>query len=145
MCKLLVALSEHSIDHIASHLSTPRVQSFIRLLFTYTALPGYYGIDEEESEMTLSFWYLLQEALWNVDYGDDDAAESALTDWAESVQGKQDSRQASEEPKSNPGVATPIYAELVQVLKRKVSWPGKAELATWTKGRYLFFSEYPES
>ena len=83
--------------------------------------------------MTLSFWYLLQEALWNVDYGDD-TAESALEDWAESIQGNQGSRQASEEPKSNPSVATPIYAELVQVLKRKVTWPGKAELATWTKG-----------
>lgn len=138
LCKLLVALGEHSINYVASHLSTPRVQTFVRIVFSYTALPGYYGVDEEESEMTLSFWYLLQEALWNVDYGDD-LAEAALGDWAESVQGGSSSRQASEEPsRSDYGAVTPIYAELVRVLKRKATWPERAELARWTKGMLIY-------
>ncbi|EJD04736.1 ARM repeat-containing protein [Fomitiporia mediterranea MF3/22] len=142
LCKLLVALGEHSINYIATHLSQPRVQTFVRLLFSYTALPGSYGVDEDESEMTLSFWYLLQEALWTVDYGDD-LAEAALEDWAESVQGGGTSRQGSVEP-SRPdyGAATPIYTELVQVLKRKVTWPEKTELARWTKDQIDAFQVY---
>ncbi|KAH8115086.1 ARM repeat-containing protein [Phellopilus nigrolimitatus] len=142
LCKLLVALGEHSINYVAMHLSTPRVQTFVHLLFAYTALPGYFGVDEEESEMTLSFWYLLQEALWSVDYGDSEA-EAALADWAESVQGTGESGQkVKESSRSDPGAATPIYAELVQVLKRKVTWPERAELATWARDQVDKFQVY---
>ncbi|KAI5120002.1 hypothetical protein M0805_008463 [Coniferiporia weirii] len=142
LCKLLVALGEHSVNYVTIHLSSPHVQTFVRLLFAYTALPGYFGTDEEESEMTLSFWYLLQEALWSADYGNDTASGS-LADWAESVQGTSGSRQGSSEPEqSDPSAATPIYAELVQVLKRKVTWPPKAELTTWTKDQAEKFQVY---
>jgi len=44
------------------------VEDFLRLVLTYTRLPGYYGVDEEESEMTLGFWYLFQEALRSTDF-----------------------------------------------------------------------------
>lgn len=135
LCKLSVALGEHSINYIASHLSTPLVQTFVRLVMTYTSLPGYYGVDEEESEMMLSFWYLLQEALWSVDYGGDVAVD-ALAEWAESIQGKNnDTRPDYEEFKApDHGPARPIYAELIQVLKRKVTWPRRTDLARWTRG-----------
>ncbi|OCB89261.1 ARM repeat-containing protein [Sanghuangporus baumii] len=135
LCKLLVSLGEHSISYIASHLSTTRVQNFVRMLITYTSLPGYYGVDEEESEMTLSFWYLLQEALWSVDYGVD-VAEDALAEWAESIQGKSsDARPDYEEFKApDHGPARPIYIELIQVLRKKVTWPRRSELARWTRG-----------
>ena len=33
-------------------------------------LPGYYGANEEASEMTLGFWYLFQGSLWSVEYDD---------------------------------------------------------------------------
>ncbi|THH07205.1 hypothetical protein EW145_g3549 [Phellinidium pouzarii] len=142
LCKLLVALGEHSINYVASHLSAPRVQTFVRLLFSYTALPGRFGTDEEESEMTLSFWYLLQEALWSVDYGGD-AADAALSDWAESIQGGSSSMQSSGEPsQSDPGAAKPIYNELVQVLKKKVTWPNRAELSSWSKDQVDKFLVY---
>lgn len=118
LCKLLVALGEHSINHFAAHIAQPAVQGFLKLLLAYTALPGWYGADEEESEMTLGFWYLLQEALWSVDYaayeGQGDAVESAQ--WA---------------------VAQALYMELVATLKRKVTWPGKQQLAGWAKGECL--------
>jgi hypothetical protein len=84
LCKLLVALGDHSATYLASNIAssitvstgpstTPTtrghlVQNFLRLLLAYTGLPGFYGIDEEESEMTLGFWYLFQEALWAVDF-----------------------------------------------------------------------------
>lgn len=134
LCKLLVALGEHSTNYFATNLSTPPVQTFVRLLFTYTSLPGYYGVDEEESEMTLSFWYLLQESLWSVDFGDGySEAEDALVDWAESIQGP-DAGAVRAQSGSQPGAAVPIYMELVQALKRKVTWPEKEVLATWTRG-----------
>jgi len=89
LCKLLVALGEHSADYLALQLALPQVQTFFTLMLGFSSLPGYYGLDEDVSEvsffsfatpflaagrltrfsllrlvqMTLGFWSLFQEAL----------------------------------------------------------------------------------
>jgi hypothetical protein len=76
LCKLLVALGDHSTMYFASNITSSKpvhgtlsgtvysrghlVQKCLYLLLRYTGLPGYYGVDEEASEMTLGFWYLFQ-------------------------------------------------------------------------------------
>lgn len=132
LCKLLVALGEHASDYIASHIQTSGVKTFMRLLLAFTSLPGYYGVDEEESEMTLMFWCELQETLWSsIDRVGD--AEEAVVDWAESV-GQNDADEDGESGSYEPGVSGPIYTELVQIFKRKVAWPPRNVLSTWPKG-----------
>ena len=101
------------------------VQNFLRLLLAYAALPGYYGVDEEESELTFNFWYLFQEALWSAEYeqefefGDGDVNAPPGTDKTEQAQWR---------------VAKAVYLELVQVLRRKVVWPEAVTLRTWNRG-----------
>ncbi|KAL7414593.1 armadillo-type protein [Mrakia frigida] len=63
LCKLLVALGEHSAHYLALNLALPEVQTFFTLMLGFSSLPGYYGLDEDVSEMTLGFWSLFQEAL----------------------------------------------------------------------------------
>ena len=86
--------------------------------------------------MTLSFWYLLQESLWSVDWTTEDdgpgAAEAALLDWVESKTSEKEMQ--SIPTNSNIMAATSIYMELVKVLRRKVTWPPQNELATWPRG-----------
>jgi len=103
-------------------------QAFLRLLLAYTGLPGYFGMDEEESEMTLPFWYLFQEALWSTDFyisrdgdgdGDGDGDE-------EVVASKEDVHAAQ------VGMAKAVYSELVRVLRRKVVFPVQGN--GWSKG-----------
>jgi hypothetical protein len=53
ICKLLVALGEHSSDYLALNLGQPQVQVFYSLMLGYTGIQGYYGIDEEISEVRL--------------------------------------------------------------------------------------------
>ena len=53
-CKLVTALGEHSTQYLAAHLNDPLVQAFMKVALGYTGFPGYYGIDEEESEVCLS-------------------------------------------------------------------------------------------
>ena len=86
-------------------MDNPEVQNFLNMLLRYTGFPGIYGLDEEESEMTLGFWYLLQEALWAADY--------------ETDEGKY-------------AVSTALYNELVSVLRRKITWP--KDISEWMKG-----------
>ena len=104
------------------------ISNFLNLILVYTSLPGYFGVDEDESEMTLAFWYLFQEALWSADIevpdGDlDDAAQKK----AEQDQWR---------------VAKAVYSELVQVLRRKVVWPEKSLLNGWSRGAPYDISFY---
>jgi hypothetical protein len=152
-CKLLVAMGDHSTSYLASNVAstaqvqiqtpipsrstTPTkghlVQTFLKLLLSYTSLPGFYGADEEESEMTLGFWYLFQEAIWSAAcYVDPDEEDGGFGF-------------GSGSGKAGGGVDTDagsmckaVYAELVGVLRRKVRWPGDRELAGWAKGESSF-------
>ncbi|KAF8147686.1 armadillo-type protein [Crassisporium funariophilum] len=147
LCKLLVALGDHSTQYIAVNISssmpvptsstTPPTtkahltQNFLRLLLGYTGLPGYYGIDEEESEMTLGFWYLFQEALWNTDYylgdGEDDRAPAPP-----------ETREGGEAQQVL--LAKAVYSELVQILRRKVVFPPAG--SGWSRDQIDKFQVY---
>ena|ERR1700722_406840 len=148
-CKLLVAIGDHSISYIANNLASPTlvaskplvpnsphsrasiVQKFIQILMAYTSLPGYYGVDEEDSEMTLGFWYLLQEALWSADYSHEAGEETVI-----------DSDDVSEKQKEHWAIVKAVYNELMKVLKKKVAWPASEHLIGWTSGE-KFHKKYP--
>ncbi|CAE6366671.1 unnamed protein product, partial [Rhizoctonia solani] len=114
VCKLITALGEHSTQYLAAHLNETNVQKFMEVALGYTGFPGWYGIDEEESEMVLPFWYLLEEALLDADYVGDQNGEL----W---------------------GVAKAIYLQLVRILQRKVTWPAEPG---WAKDQRDKFSNY---
>ncbi|KAG1808060.1 armadillo-type protein [Suillus subaureus] len=133
LCKLLVALGDHSTMYFASNITSLKpipgtpyrrayfVQKFLHLLLKYTGLQGYYGVDEEESEMTLGFWYLFQESLWSVEYEDqaeDQGGIPSLLDVKE---------------KEQWAVVNAVYVQLVEILRRKVMWPDQRTLSYWAK------------
>jgi hypothetical protein len=92
------------------------VQAFLRLVLSFSALPGNYGVDEEESERVLGFWYLFQEALWMVEFA---PSESEVV----------------VREKEMWALAKAVYAELVAVLRNKVRWPTPP--SGWAKGARL--------
>ena len=90
-------------------------------MLAYTNLPGYWGSDEEESDLTLGFWYLFQEALWSVDpeFEDDETA----------------IRQSATPEGEQATVSRAVYYELVVALRRKVEWPNRQTFSYWTRGQ----------
>lgn len=144
LCKLLTALGDHSASYLAANIASSALitllpssippgvppaelsntkgqlsQTFLRLLLAYTGFPGYYGVDEDVSEMTLGFWYMLQEALWNNDFYFPDGEEP-------------DPNSAQIEMGDQSGVAKALYVQLVQVLRRKITWPSPGH--DWPRG-----------
>ncbi|RPD67702.1 hypothetical protein L226DRAFT_61850 [Lentinus tigrinus ALCF2SS1-7] len=81
--------------------------------------------------MTLSSWYLFQEALWTADYGFDVAEDG------------DSGTQADERGRDMMPVAEAVYAELVSVLRRMVVWPPRAVLGGWVKGMSRRFAVFP--
>jgi hypothetical protein len=117
LCRLLAGLGDHSTAYLAKNLNAPLVQAFLHIMLSFTALPGSYGVDEEESERTLGFWYLLQEALWEVEFPPETEVTREKEMWV---------------------LAKAVYAELVAALRNKVRWP--LPTAGWAKGAW--FSSY---
>jgi hypothetical protein len=116
LCRLLAGLGDHSTTYLAENLHTQQlVQAFLRLVLAFSALPGSYGADEEESERVLGFWYLFQEALWTVEFPPESEASHEKEMWA---------------------LAKAVYAELVAVLRNKVRWPTPP--SGWAKGTPAF-------
>jgi hypothetical protein len=145
LCKLIVALGDHSTSYIAQNISSVMptsagpnappttkghlTQNFLRLLLAYTGLPGYYGVDEEESEMTLGFWYLFQEALWSTNlYADDNGRPYSPAP---------EDKDTGGQPKQVL-MAKAVFSELVQVLRRKVAFPPAG--SGWSRGGVFFFA-----
>ena len=130
-CKLLVALGEQSTSYFATNITSRAtvspsgpmksylVQAYLRTLLSYTGLPGYAGLDEDESEMTLAFWYLFQESLWTADYHPDFDEDGTGPSGLEGEQAT---------------VTQALYRELVQILRRKVVWPSGI---SWSRGKHL--------
>ncbi|GJJ09063.1 hypothetical protein Clacol_003285 [Clathrus columnatus] len=129
LCKLLCALGDHSAMHFSASLSSLPTQNFIRLMLGYTGFPGWFGVDEEDSELCLAFWYLLQESLWSVDFAND-------------VEADENKSQLIEVEEKEMQIANEIYTQLVGVLKRKITWPPKAILSQWSKDQVDRFAQY---
>ncbi|KAF8835272.1 ARM repeat-containing protein [Paxillus ammoniavirescens] len=141
-CKLIVTLGDHSNTYFASNITSQKsvpgtshtrshlVQSFLRLLLGYTGLPGYYGVDEEESEMTLGFWYLFQESLWSVEYDEDDEERGSIPP------------SSDVEERNRLAIVNVVYVELVKVLRSKVAWPPQSMLSGWAKDQVEKFQVY---
>lgn len=58
LCKMLVAVGDHSLDYITKHIHAPSVLAYLEILLGFTGFPGWYGVDEFESDVsTWSFAY----------------------------------------------------------------------------------------
>ncbi|KAG8848646.1 hypothetical protein FRB96_001053 [Tulasnella sp. 330] len=117
-CKLILALGEHSAVYIAEHMLDPNVQTLMRVILGYTGLPGWFGVDEDESELTLSFWFSLGEAVLDSDFGPDSEPTRYATIQA-------------------------VLVEMVLTLVRKSRWPTAAEgLGSWAKDQRDRFQNF---
>lgn len=98
-------------------------------------------MDEDESEMTLPFWYLLQEALWSVDT---DTESGIYVRWDESSGEALDHPSGFGEDKdahmrahaAQVEMAKAVYSELVRLLRGKVAFPQPGN--GWSKGLFCF-------
>ncbi|CED84264.1 Nuclear transport receptor LGL2 (importin beta superfamily) [Phaffia rhodozyma] len=119
VCKLLVALGEHSADYLALHLIRPEVQIFFSLMLGFSGFEGSYGVDEEVSEIPLGFWSLFQESITASPHIETADSDSPATEWT---------------------IAKQIFAELFQKLRLKCMLPSGG--GGWMKDQVDKFRSY---
>lgn len=94
-------------------------------MLAYTGFPGYYGVDEEESELTLGFWYLFQETLWNTEFY---------------VSGEESDVSERNGPEQVT-MARVVYFEVIKLLRRKATFPMPG--SNWSKGNFTLMVKHP--
>lgn len=127
--KLLISLVEHATDLLVSTVSSPRSILILKQLLSLSSLPGYFGVDEDISNIGLDVWEMLQEGI----------IDSVGEDGEDPIPGKTDAKQIW-------AIAKDVFGALVPALRRKVQWPPEDTLRTWPKGEIrIRFNEAPKA
>ncbi|KAH8553571.1 armadillo-type protein [Umbelopsis sp. PMI_123] len=139
--RITVTYGETFTETIADHMDQPGVLHLLELIMNLTTFPGYFGEDQEISEIPLNFWYVLQETLADKDWLPVTADKHKVRD------GMTNEVVWLDKNFENTFV---VYRQLVLALRDKAMLPPEAEFTNWSKGKtYLhwrleasFFSLY---
>ena len=61
ICKVVSELGEQFVSYFANHMLDQQVMVAIDMLLACSEYPGYYGAEQEESELAFNFWFLFEE------------------------------------------------------------------------------------
>ncbi|KAF9192441.1 hypothetical protein BGZ51_005635 [Haplosporangium sp. Z 767] len=144
LCQLLSVFGDNFSDWIASKFLRPDIVVYLEMMMGFAGFPGYYAEDETVSDLTLNFWYMLQESLseLSADQGsgyeslDDDRQEilssisSASSITGLNAQSLQAIRDAS----------VHVYIRLTEILRKKLEYPPNKEWFSWTRDKRQEFA-----
>ncbi|XP_066298980.1 importin-13-like [Branchiostoma lanceolatum] len=107
LCRLAVAIGENHSKVLLESTGEHKQNSLelIKIIMMCTGLPGRYPVDETASDMTFSFWYILQDDM------------------------------IASEPQVFQDLCAyfiPLYMNLVEIMLIKVQYPPDSEYSTWT-------------
>lgn len=124
-----MTFGETFTETISFHMMEPAVMHLLELIMRLTTYPGYFGEEQEISEIPLNFWYVLQETLADSDMlpvtVERHASRNGLTNEVVWVN------------KSFENIFI-VYRQLVLALRDKAMLPPEPEFAQWPKGRTVF-------
>lgn len=160
ICRLLLGFGQTFTGFLIKHILTPEISSMMEMILKCTAYPGFYGVDEENSEQTLDFWYVLQDTLLDcIHTPETSSAEKPFTH-AESLSNM--STMSSSSSIDLTGEFTmsasasvdvvitlesrqrfiEIYTEVVRIVLQKIQYPSEQVWSTWTNESRVTFKKY---
>lgn len=125
IAKLLTTFGETYTDYIVSQLARPDIYWLITMVIRLTGFEGFFPIDQEVTEITLNFWYIMQETLFD----------ECILPVQQSAPPDQDN-ETEKLWKFNCGqAALAIYRELVEILTKNACYPDESTWESWNKGK----------
>ncbi|KAI8820459.1 armadillo-type protein [Fimicolochytrium jonesii] len=161
ICRLCVEFGDGLFTCNAKTMTRPETITFLNMMLQFTAYGGYFGADQEVSELPLEFWALLQEEVETIQDTYEDMSESSgvrfvepddldvpvnlsgvLLEGVENTglssgsQAKRDQHAAALE------AARTVFGKLVEILCQKMTFPPEAEWTEWPKDLREKFNFY---
>ncbi|GJJ75711.1 transportin-3 [Entomortierella parvispora] len=139
LCQLLSTFGDNFSDWIAAKFLRPDIIVYLGMMMGFAGFPGYYAEDESTSDMTLNFWYMLQESISELptenyedtsgngfDY-DQHTALSCVSSVSNTLGLERESLQ------SIKLASIQVYSRLVEVLRKKLEFPLNKDWLTWAR------------
>jgi len=139
LCQLLSTFGDNFSDWIAAKFLRPDIVVYLGMMMGFAGFPGYYADDETVSDMTLNFWYMLQESISELPTEEyEDTSSNGLDDDRKAVISSVSSasgimglnRQSLQSIKL---ASIQVYSRLVDVLRRKLEFPLHKDWLTWAR------------
>lgn len=111
LCRVVVSAGENHTKSLVKMLKEQGESRDFSIAFLHTIIrmafpPGQYPVDEKCSDMSFTFWYMLQDDVFECE---------------------------EDEYQQLAPVFQPLYYTLIQVLLQKVQYPDEQEFESWTK------------
>ncbi|KAF9106342.1 hypothetical protein BGX29_009759 [Mortierella sp. GBA35] len=140
LCQLLSTFGDNFSDWIAAKFIRPDIQIYLEMMMGFAGFPGYYAEDETTSDMTLNFWYMLQESLSELSAEDleEDGGRESLDEDRQiilSTISSASSITGLDKP-SLQAIRTAsihVYIRLTEVLRKKLEFPIQRDWLSWTR------------
>ncbi|KAG0256639.1 hypothetical protein DFQ27_005627 [Actinomortierella ambigua] len=141
LCQLLSTFGDNFSDWIAARFLRADIQIYLDMMTSLAGFPGYYAEDETISDMTLNFWYMMQESLSELpSYEGDDTKDAGIGGGIEEEVVLDSISTASqtvgldqESIRAIKGVSIIIYTKLIKALREKLVFPPQQEWIKWTR------------
>ncbi|KAG0046011.1 hypothetical protein BGZ83_008794 [Gryganskiella cystojenkinii] len=134
LCQLLSTFGDNFSDWIASKFLRPDIVIYLGMMMGFAGFPGYYAEDETTSDLTLNFWYMLQESISELSQeeyedttGDRQEVLSSISS-ASAITGLD--KQSLQSIKL---ASIQVYSRLVEVLRKKLEFPLHKEWLSWAR------------
>ncbi|KAG0297244.1 hypothetical protein BGZ98_000659, partial [Dissophora globulifera] len=144
LCQLLSTFGDNFSDWIAARFLRPDIVVYLEMMMGFAGFPGYYAEDETISDLTLNFWYMLQESLSEL-HADVSADSHTQGMGQEGLDEDQQVILSTISSASNiTGLDTQslqaikkasvhVYIRLTDVLRKKLEYPTHKVWMSWTR------------
>ncbi|KAF9298283.1 hypothetical protein BGZ88_007317 [Linnemannia elongata] len=139
LCQLLSTFGDNFSDWIAAKFLRPDIQVYLEMMMGFAGFPGYYAEDETTSDLTLNFWYMLQESLSELSAEDlEEGGRESLDEDRQiilSTISSASSITGLDKPslQAIKAASIHVYIQLTEVLRRKLEYPTQREWLSWTR------------
>ncbi|POG60960.1 armadillo-type protein [Rhizophagus irregularis DAOM 181602=DAOM 197198] len=129
LCRLMTTFGDNFTNYVAINFLRQDIVIYLEMMLMFAGFPGYFGQDQEISEMPLQFWFMLQESLCDpevipvISASDNDVSTSDIQTLNISPTNIQQIRESS----------IVIFRRLIEVLRGKVQYPPDSEWVEFTK------------
>ncbi|KAF9928681.1 hypothetical protein FBU30_002202, partial [Linnemannia zychae] len=139
LCQLLSTFGDNFADWIAAKFLRPDIQVYLEMMMGFAGFPGFYAEDETTSDLTLNFWYMLQESLSELSAEDlEDNGHDSLDDDRQIILSTISSASTItglDKPslQAIKNASIHVYIRLTEVLRKKLEYPTQREWMSWTR------------
>ncbi|KAG0201423.1 hypothetical protein BGX28_005728 [Mortierella sp. GBA30] len=144
LCQLLSNFGDNFSDWIAARFLRPDIVVYLETMMGFAGFPGYYAEDETVSDLTLNFWYMLQESLSELPSGESengaaqDQEQGSLDDDRQVILSSISSASTitgldKEALSAIKNASVHVYMRLTDVLRKKLEFPPHKTWLSWTR------------